>query len=161
MSKGKIMLRLASSLVALFFIAGPIAAQPSITDDLIQEQQAAKKGTLFGGRFFFLLKDGETLTGVIYSIADNGDEKEVVLTDGRRVPLSDFQMINCRSTETDFPDDAAKIREGVHTLILEDGSALYGELASFRGGKSIDDRYFELGDGRQVEWKKVYRIYLR
>ncbi len=159
--RGKIMLKWASLIMMLILLTAPAAAQLSPAENLIQDQQADKKGSLFGGRFFFLLKDGETFTGVIYAITDNGEEKEVVFIDGRRSPLSDFQLINCRSTDIDFPGDADKIRDGVHTVIMEDGSALYGEIASFRGGKSIDDRYFEFSDGRKIEWKKVQRIYLR
>ncbi len=158
---GKTMLKWASLTMMLILLTASAAAQPSPAENLIQDQQAAKKGSLFGGRFFFMLKDGETFTGVIYAITDNGEEKEVVFIDGRRSPLSDFQLINCRSTEIDFPEDTDKIRDGVHTVIMEDGSALYGKLANFRGGKSVNDRYFEFNDGRRIEWKKVQRIYLR
>jgi hypothetical protein len=126
-----------------------------------QNQGKSKKNALFGGRFLFQLKNDENITGVIYSITGEGDKKEIILTDGRRLAFAELSMINCHDMETAFPDDENKIHKGVQTLILEDGTAIYSEITDFAVGKSYDSRFFVLEDGRKFNWKQVYRIYFR
>jgi hypothetical protein len=149
--------------VLMFLLPALIAVTVCSRDDLQlqQGQQASKKGKLFGGRFMFLMEDEEVVTGVIYSIAGEGPEREIILTDGRRLQFGGLSMINCRDMETSFPQDEDKIRDGQQTLILDDGSAIYGQIVDFSTGKSFESRFFELADGRSVSWQKVLRIHFR
>ena len=124
-------------------------------------QKAQKKApALIGGRFFFLLDDDSTLTGVIYDIVEEGNKREIVLTNGKRLALDDCDMINCTSSQTSYPGDASSIKQGTHSLFLQDGTVEYGEIVDYEG-KNANDRGFVLADGRKFPWKKVARIYIR
>jgi hypothetical protein len=150
-----------SALPVLILLLSALIATIASGRDVLQGQQASKKGKLFGGRFMFLMEGGEVVTGVIYSIAGEGPEREIILTDGRRLKFGDLSMINCRDMETSFPEDEQRIRDGQQTLILDDGSAIYGQIVDFSADKNFESRFFELADGRSVSWQKVLRIHFK
>ena len=142
----------------LFAIASLVAFDTPVSGEV---QKAEKKSpALIGGRFFFLLDDGSTLTGVIYDIVEEGNQREIVLTNGKRLPLDDCDMINCVSPQTSYPGDADSIKADTHSLFLRDGKVEYGEIVDYEG-QNANDRGFVLADGRKFAWKKVDRIYFR
>lgn len=156
------------ALAAVLLIAPAVGLLPgdnSVLDGagapLDQGKKAGKGGALFGGRFYFLLDDGESFVGVIYGIVGKEPDREVVLTDGRRIPLNRIEIINCVSVGADYPGDSSAIRDGTHTFIMRDGSVVYGEIVGFGGGGGIDDHAFKLADDSEIPWKKVARIYIR
>jgi hypothetical protein len=98
---------------------------------------------------------------VIYDIAGAGPDHEVVLTDGRRFNFSQLNMINCVKTKPHYNVDEGRIQFGMHTIILRGGNVIYGRVIDFRGSTNINERFFELLDGRQLPWQQVARIYFR
>ena len=154
------------AVLVLFALAAVASGEIPASDEgpipaAYEMQKAQKKApAVIGGRFFFLLDDDSTLTGVIYDIVEEGDKREIVLTNGKRLPLEGCDMINCVSSQTSYPDDEPSIKQNTHSLFLSDGSVEYGEIVDYEG-KTANDRGFVLADGRKFPWKKVARIYIR
>lgn len=110
--------------------------------------------SLVGGEVFLRLKNGATTRGIIYDVGSR--DPELIFTDGRKLRLSDVDLINYREVKSDYKEDKNRIRIGGATFILHNGGVVYGVVVDYRGQGE-----WEFTDGRRVPWSQISRIYFR
>jgi hypothetical protein len=110
--------------------------------------------SLVGGEVFVRMKNGGTTRGIVYDVMSR--DPELVFNDGRRIRLSEIDLINYAEVKFDYKEDKNRLRLGGATMIMRNGGVAYGVIIDYRG-----DGEWEFNDGRRIPWSQIARIYFR